>query len=64
MCGLVQDSRSTKAFIATLLVDPPTTALLINRKRLLAIAPSTNTHRETMAYRSCCLFFFCLLNSV
>ena len=52
-----------KAFMATLRLDPPT-ALLIYRKSLLAIALSTNTNREIMACRSCCLLLAKFSSSV
>ena len=47
-----------KVFIATLLLDRSTTALLVNGKTLLAIALSTSTNCEIMHGL---LFFCCLL---
>ena len=54
-CGLVQASLCAKAFMETLFLDPSTTALPIIWRTLLAITISSNTNREIMAYRVCCL---------
>ena len=55
VCGLVQASLCAKAFMETLFLDTSTTALLIIWRTLLAITISSNTNREIMAYRICCL---------
>ena len=58
--GLVEACLCAKAFLATLLLDPWMLALLVKEKRLLAVALSTDTNCDNMAYHSLC----CLLDSL